>query len=126
MIDDIQQKYDQLTKEQKEIFSGYGLRQIKHFVELSLPEMEAKLPENTYILGINAAHKIQAFNPNTQKNYLWISDLTWQETKTVQLKIDRKEDFLAIWQLFNLQAYPLIALSHVHRDFLAKSQKSYT
>ena len=33
----IEQKYAQLTEAQKEIFAGYGLRQVKHFVEISLP-----------------------------------------------------------------------------------------
>ena len=46
MISDIQDKYDQLSPEQKEIFAGYGLRQVKHFVEISLPNIEPSLPEN--------------------------------------------------------------------------------
>ena len=37
MISDIQEKYDQLNGQQKDSFAGYGLRQIKHFIEISLP-----------------------------------------------------------------------------------------
>ena len=54
MISDIQQKYEQLSPAQKEIFAGYGLRQVKHFVEINLPAMQAILPEQAVIQGINA------------------------------------------------------------------------
>ena len=40
MISDIQAKYDQLSSAQKDIFAGYGLRQVKHFVEISLANIE--------------------------------------------------------------------------------------
>ena len=35
MISNLQEKYEQLSPSQKEIFAGYGLRQVKHFVEIS-------------------------------------------------------------------------------------------
>ena len=82
MISDIQVKYDQLSPKQKEIFAGYGLRQVKHFVEISLPQIEPSLPENAYVQGVNANGKVQALNPDTQQAYLWISDLQWQQTQT--------------------------------------------
>ena len=34
MIPDLRKKYEQLSKDQKDIFAGYGLRQVKHFVEI--------------------------------------------------------------------------------------------
>jgi hypothetical protein len=114
----IEQKYAQLTEAQKEIFAGYGLRQVKHFVEISLPNIEPSLPENTYVQGINAEGKVQAVNSETKETYLWISDLQWQERPITMVNIDLKEDFLEIWKIFNLQAYELIDLSHIHRDFL--------
>ncbi len=114
----IEQKYAQLTEVQKEIFAGYGLRQVKHFVDISLPNIEPSLPENTYVQGINAEGKVQAVNPDSKETYLWISDLQWQERPIATVNVDLKEDFLAIWKIFNLQAYELIDLSHIHRDFL--------
>ena len=114
----IEQKYAQLTEAQKEIFAGYGLRQVKHFVEISLPNIEPALPENTHVQGINAEGKVQAVNSQTKETYLWISDLQWQERPITMVNIDLKEDFLEIWKIFNLQAYELIDLSHIHRDFL--------
>ncbi|WP_171262733.1 hypothetical protein [Acinetobacter sp. ANC 4470] len=114
----IEQKYAQLTEVQKEIFAGYGLRQVKHFVDISLPNIEPSLPENTYVQGINAEGKVQAINPDSKETYLWISDLQWQERPIAMVNVDLKEDFLAIWKIFNLQAYELIDLSHIHRDFL--------
>ncbi|MFZ0331681.1 MAG: hypothetical protein WAL54_10840 [Acinetobacter bohemicus] len=114
----IEQKYAQLTEAQKEIFAGYGLRQVKHFVEISLPNIEPSLPENTHVQGINAEGKVQAVNSETKETYLWISDLQWQERPITMVNIDLKEDFLEIWKIFNLQAYELIDLSHIHRDFL--------
>ena len=114
----IEQKYAQLTEAQKEIFAGYGLRQVKHFVEISLPNIEPALPENTHVQGINAEGKLQAVNSETKETYLWISDLQWQERPITMFNIDLKEDFLEIWKIFNLQAYELIDLSHIHRDFL--------
>ena len=114
----IEQKYAQLTEAQKEIFAGYGLRQVKHFVEISLPNIEPSLPENTHVQGINAEGKLQAVNSETKETYLWISDLQWQERPITMVNIDLKEDFLEIWKIFNLQAYELIDLSHIHRDFL--------
>ena len=114
----IEQKYAQLTEAQKEIFAGYGLRQVKHFVEISLPNIEPALPENTYVQGINAEGKLQAVNSETKETYLWISDLQWQERPITMVNVDLKEDFLEIWKIFNLQAYELIDLSHIHRDFL--------
>lgn len=114
----IEQKYAQLTEAQKEIFAGYGLRQVKHFVEISLPNIEPSLPENTHVQGINAEGKVQAVNSESKETYLWISDLQWQERPITMVNIDLKEDFLEIWKIFNLQAYELIDLSHIHRDFL--------
>lgn len=114
----IEQKYAQLTEAQKEIFAGYGLRQVKHFVEISLPNIEPSLPENTHVQGINAEGKVQAVNSESKETYLWISDLQWQERPIIMINIDLKEDFLEIWKIFNLQAYELIDLSHIHRDFL--------
>ncbi len=114
----IEQKYAQLTEAQKEIFAGYGLRQVKHFVEISLPNIEPSLPENTHVQGINAEGKVQAVNSETKETYLWISDLQWQERPITMVNVDLKEDFLEIWKIFNLQAYALIDLSHIHRDFL--------
>ena len=114
----IEQKYAQLTEAQKEIFAGYGLRQVKHFVEISLPNIEPALPENTHVQGINAEGKVQAVNSETKETYLWISDLQWQERPIATSNVDLKEDFLAVWKIFNLQAYELIDLSHIHRDFL--------
>ena len=115
---DIEQKYAQLTAAQKEIFAGYGLRQVKHFVEISLPNIEPTLPENTQVQGVNAEGKVQAINVDTQQTYIWISDLQWQQRPVKAMHIDLKEDILKIWEIFNLQAYEFIDLSHIHRDFL--------
>ena len=117
---DIQKKYEQLNTAQKEIFAGYGLRQVKHFVEISLPKIEPSLPENTFVQGVNANGKVQALNANTQKAFLWISDLQWQGTQSPTVSFDSKQDFLAVWNIFNLSKYELIDLSHIHRDFLEK------
>ena len=119
MIQDIQEKYVQLNQAQKDIFAGYGLRQVKHFVEISLPNIEPSLPENTYVQGVNAEGKVQALNVDTKQTYIWISDLQWQERTIVTRHIDLKEDILTIWEMFELKNYPLIDLSHIHRDFLA-------
>lgn len=116
---DIAQKYAQLSAAQKDIFAGYGLRQVKHFVEISLPKIEPSLPENTQVQGVNAEGKVQAINLDTQQTYIWISDLQWQQRPVQTMHIDLKQDILKIWQVFNLQAYELIDLSHIHRDFLA-------
>ena len=118
----IEQKYAQLTAAQKDIFAGYGLRQVKHFVEISLPNIEPSLPENTQVQGVNAEGKVQAINLDTQQVYIWISDLQWQERQVKAMHIDLKEDILKIWEIFNLQAYELIDLSHIHRDFLETQQ----
>ena len=118
MISNIQEKYDRLSTEQKEIFAGYGLRQVKHFVEISLPTIEPSLPENTHVQGINAEGKVQAFNAETQQGYIWISDLQWQKRPVATVGVDLKQDFLEVWEIFNLQEYDLIDLSHIHRDFL--------
>ena len=117
-MNNIEQKYAQLTAAQKDIFAGYGLRQVKHFVEISLPNIEPSLPENTQVQGVNAEGKVQAINLDTQQVYIWISDLQWQERQVKAMHIDLKEDILKIWEIFNLQAYELIELSHIHRDFL--------
>lgn len=117
-ITDIDQKYAQLTPAQKEIFAGYGLRQIKHFVEISLPKIEAALPEGAAVQGINADGKVQAYNPNTKQYFVWISDLQWQASSKVLDAVDLKHDAIAVWQIFGLSSYELIDLSHVHRDFL--------
>jgi len=114
----IEQKYAQLTEAQKDIFAGYGLRQVKHFVEISLPNIEPALPENTHVQGINAEGKLQAVNSETGQYYLWISDLQWQATAQPSNSIDLKDDFLEVWKIFNLGQYELIDLSHIHRDFL--------
>ncbi|MFH7347497.1 hypothetical protein L1A45_02505 [Acinetobacter variabilis] len=118
IIPDIQQKYAQLSPAQKDMFAGYGLRQIKHFVEISLPTIEAVLPEGAIVQGINAEGKMQAYNPETDQYYLWISDLQWQTTQRASKAVDLKEDALEIWNIFDLKSYELIELSHVHRDFL--------
>ena len=118
MISELEQKYQQLTEAQKEIFKGYGLRQVKHFVEFSLPKIEATLPEQGKVLGINAEGKVQAVNTETQEVYLWISDQQWQAAKNASNRIDLKEDFLKVWKIFDLENQDLIELSHVHRDFL--------
>ncbi|MDY6456837.1 hypothetical protein SKM57_02495 [Acinetobacter faecalis] len=118
MISDVQEKYDQLSPAQKEIFAGYGLRQVKHFVEISLPKIEAALPEGAQVQGINAEGKVQAINPVTKQTYLWISDLNWQERPIATENIDLREDAIAVWEIFGLEQYELIDLSHVHRDFL--------
>lgn len=118
MIPNLQEKYAMLSDSQKDIFAGYGLRQIKHFVEISLPELEAALPEGAYVQGINANGKVQAYHPKQDSYYIWISDLQWQATTQATQHFDAKEDAIQIWQLLNLQDYALIDLSHVHRDFL--------
>lgn len=118
MILDIQEKYDSLSTKQKEIFAGYGLRQVKHFVEISLPQIEPSLPINASVQGVNANGKMQAVNTETQQAYVWISDLQWKETQTPSTSIDLKQDFLAVWEIFDLAQYALIDLSHIHRDFL--------
>jgi hypothetical protein len=120
VIADIEQKYAQLSEAQKEMFAGYGLRQIKHFVDISLPNLEATLPEGAIIQGINADGKVQAFNAATRQYYLWISDLQWQLSNRATQAVDLKEDAIAIWQIFELADYELVDLSHVHRDFLAQ------
>ena len=119
LIQDIQQKYQQLNQAQKELFSGYGLRQIKHFVEISLPKIEAVLPTGALVQGINSDGKVQAYNNLTGQYYLWISDLQWQQSNRATQSFDSKEDILSIWRIFELQNYQLVDLSHVHRDFLA-------
>ena len=118
MISDIQVKYEQLSAKQKEIFAGYGLRQVKHFVEISLPNIEAVLPEGAVVQGINGEGKVQAINAENKKTYIWISDLQWQERPISTVKVDLKEDVIAVWQIFGLDQYELIDLSHIHRDFL--------
>lgn len=121
---DLQNKYEQLTHVQKEIFAGYGLRQIKHFVEINLPQIEAILPEGAVVQGINADGKVQAYNPATNQYYLWISDLKWQLSNRVTQAVDLKDDAIAIWQIFDLKNAQLVDLSHVHRDFLAALNQS--
>lgn len=118
MIPDLRKKYEQLSKNQKDIFAGYGLRQVKHFVEISLPKIEAVLPEGAFVQGINAEGKVQAIHPNNHKTYIWISDLQWQERPIENENIDLKEDAIAVWRIFELESYELIDLSHIHRDFL--------
>ena len=53
-----------------------------------------------------------------KKTYIWISDLQWQERPISTVKVDLKEDVIAVWQIFGLDQYELIDLSHIHRDFL--------
>ncbi len=118
MIAEIQEKYQQLSARQQHIFAGYGLRQIKHFVEMSLPKLEATLPAQAIVQGINQEGKAQAIIPATGQTFLWISDQQWQARQVVQGEIDAKADFIAIWTIFALAQYELIDLSHVHRDFL--------
>ena len=120
MISDINQKYQQLSPAQKEIFAGYGLRQVKHFIEISLPTIESCLPARAQVQGINAEGKIQAIDHEGQ-TYLWISDQSWQRAKQPSAAVDLKQDFLEVWQIFELAQYPLIELSHIHRDFLEQS-----
>ena len=118
MIPDIQEKYDQLSTKQKEIFAGYGLRQVKHFVEISLPKIEAVLPQGAIVQGINPDGKVIAYNEESKEYFIWISDLQWQRYTKANLALDLKEDAIAVWKNFGLQGYELIDLSHVHRDFL--------
>lgn len=124
MIAEIQEKYQQLSPRQKEIFAGYGLRQIKHFVEISLPKLEVALPEKTSVQGINSEGKAQAIHAQTQQTYLWISDQQWQARPVARGEIDMKEDFIMVWKIFNLSHYNLIDLSHIHRDFLVSQTTS--
>lgn len=119
VINNIEQKYEQLTYAQKEIFRGYGLRQIKHFVELILPKIELYLPEYTVVLGLNLDGKPQAENQITHEMYVWISDQQWQKSKIKTRQIDLKQDFIQIWKTFELAHQDLVQLSHIHRDFLA-------
>ena len=118
MISDLQKKYEKLSPAQKDIFAGYGLRQVKHFVEMSLPKIESALPQGAFVQGINAEGKVQAIDPNSHKTYIWISDSQWQERPIQNEHIDLKDDVIAVWRIFDLQAYELIDLSHIHRDFL--------
>lgn len=118
MIPELDKKFQQLTQAQKEIFKGYGLRQVKHFVEIGLPQIMNTLPEQATVLGVNAEGKIQATALATDTHYIWISDKQWQERQNPKLAIDSKEDFIQVWQIFGLDQYDLIDLSHVHRDFL--------
>ena len=118
MISNLQEKYNQLSPAQKDIFIGYGLRQIKHFVEISLPKIEAVLPEGATVQGINAEGKVLAYDASSQQYYVWISDLQWQTYNKPAVAVDLKEDAIAVWSIFNLKDHELINLSHIHRDFL--------
>ena len=118
MIPELEQKYLQLTEAQKEIFKGYGLRQVKHFIELSLPKVEPCLPAGAEVVGVNSEGRVQAVNAETQQIFLWISDQQWQLSLKPSLHVDAKEDFLQIWKIFELERKDLIDLSHIHRDFL--------
>lgn len=124
MINNIEEKYQQLTDTQQAIFAGYGLRQVKHFVEITLPKVEADLPEGAIVQGINTEGKVQAIHPETQQYYTWISDEQWQTRLGASLAVDLKTDFLKVWEIFQLQEYALIDLSHVHRDFLETKQSA--
>jgi outer membrane protease len=123
MMLDIQKKYNQLTQTQKDMFAGYGLRQIKHFVEISLPKIEQLLPVGAEVQGINAEGKVQAYDAKTDQYYVWISDLQWQKSNRATLTVDLKTDAIAIWQLFELANHELVDLSHVHRDYLASLEQ---
>ena len=118
-IKSIKQKYEQLTTVQKEIFRGYGLRQIKHFVEFSLPKIERCLPESAIVLGLNLEGKLQAENPITHEMYVWISDQQWKKSQIQSNHIDLTQDFIQIWKTFDLAGQNLVQLSHIHRDFLS-------
>ena len=118
MISNLQEKYNQLSPAQKDIFIGYGLRQIKHFVEISLPKIEAVLPEGATVQGINAEGKVLAYDASSQQYYVWISDLQWQIYNKPAVAVDLKEDAIAVWTIFNLKDHEPINLSHIHRDFL--------
>ncbi|MBU3848216.1 MAG: hypothetical protein H9855_14860 [Candidatus Acinetobacter avistercoris] len=122
MIPELDEKYQRLTTAQKEIFKGYGLRQVKHFVEISLPQIMNALPDQAIVLGVNAEGKIQATCLATDVHYIWISDKQWQERTNPNLSIDSKEDFIEVWKIFALEQYDLIDLSHVHRDFLNQQE----
>ena len=123
MMLDIQKKYNQLTQTQKDMFAGYGLRQIKHFVEISLPKIEQLLPVGAEVQGINAEGKVQAYDAKMDQYYVWISDLQWQKSNRATLTVDLKTDAIAIWQLFELANHELVDLSHVHRDYLASLEQ---
>ena len=118
MTPELEQKYLQLSDVQKEIFKGYGLRQVKHFVELSIPKVEHCLPEGAVVVGVNTEGRVQAVNADTQQIYLWISDQQWQAANSKSNHVDLKEDFLVVWEIFDLKHQDLISLSHIHRDFL--------
>lgn len=124
MMAKIEEKYHKLSPSQRDIFAGYGLRQIKHFVEINLPAMEAVLPEGAFIQGINTDGKVQAYDAKTRQYYLWISDLQWQQSNRATQAVDLKEDAIAIWQIFDLKDYALVDLSHVHRDYLAALEQA--
>ncbi|WP_445116254.1 hypothetical protein [Acinetobacter sp. WZC-1] len=122
MIPELEQKYQQLSEPQKEIFCGYGLRQVKHFVELSLPRVEAVLPGAAGVQGINSHGKIQALDAVSGKSYVW-DEFMWVEQPHMSNQgVDQKADFIAVWQAFALDKMDLIDLSHIHRDFLKNNQ----
>ena len=102
MISNLQEKYNRLSPAQKDIFIGYGLRQIKHFVEISLPKIEAVLPEGATVQGINAEGKVLAYDASSQQYYVWISDLQWQIYNKPAVAVDLNEDAIAVWTIFHL------------------------
>jgi hypothetical protein len=120
MISNIQEKYDQLNSVQKDIFAGYGLRQIKHFIEYCLPEVQPLLPENSVIEGINTSGMVQAVQQETRKCYVW-DGTTWNVSANFIPIMDTTDDFQLVWEIFDLSRYELIELSHVHRDFLGNA-----
>ena len=119
-MQEIEQKFEQLTAAQKDIFQGYGLRQVKHFIEYALPQVEAILPQSAMVQGINAYGQIQAFDPVNEQSYVW-EETMWYVSSTSG-SLDQKQDFLQVWKIFDLAQYALIDLSHVHRDFLEQYQ----
>lgn len=120
MISNIQEKYNQLNSVQKDIFAGYGLRQIKHFIEYCLPEVQPLLPENSVIEGINTSGMVQALQQKTLKSYVW-DGTTWNVSASSIPIMDTTDDFQLVWEIFDLSLYELIELSHVHRDFLGNA-----
>ena len=116
IIPDIQQKYAQLSPAQKICLRVMVYVRLNILLRLACPLL--KPFSLKAIAGINAEGKMQAYNPDTDQYYLWISDLQWQTTQRASQAVDLKEDALEIWNIFDLKSYELIELSHVHRDFL--------
>ncbi len=64
-----------------------SLRQIKHFVEISLPKVDAVLPESAQVQGVNVEGKAQAIDVTGQLfNGFLISNgkrVLWSKVKLI-------------------------------------------